>query len=233
MAITADLAEADALVAEGCYWCLKDALAMYERLAATGDAPAAGLRAIDAALLLALRERELGLGGGRALEHAMELADRQPLPYDIGAFRSVAEVQAWHAYGVPKERLDETMKPLLRMSRAWQGWRAELLPGASSDLLRAYYLLSLDCTARAFLRDEHIEPWNPPPGAPPLLRFRSAVCPFSFDEAALHGLLESNPRFGEAHFFLGERALGGGTLIPRRSTCSRPLPRSPRLQPHG
>jgi hypothetical protein len=53
MALTAELARADALVAAGCYTCLKDALAIYERLAATGGAQAAGLKAIDTALLLA------------------------------------------------------------------------------------------------------------------------------------------------------------------------------------
>ncbi len=37
-----------------------------------------GLRAIDTSLLLALRERELGLGSARSLEHAVELASRAP-----------------------------------------------------------------------------------------------------------------------------------------------------------
>jgi tetratricopeptide (TPR) repeat protein len=212
MAVSADMARADALVAEGCYACLKDALAIYERLAAAGTAPAASGLAIDTSLLLALRERELGLGGGRSLERAIELAGRQPPPFDIGVFLSVAAVQAWHAYGVSKERIDDSMAPLRRMFGAWEGWRAELLPGAAHDLLRAYYLLSLDCTARPFLRDAGVEPWTLPPGAPPLLKFRAAVCPLSTDEAALGGLLENDPRFAEAHFFLGQLALGRGTL---------------------
>jgi hypothetical protein len=102
MALTADLARADALVAEGCYACLKEALAAYEQAAATGRAPAAGARAIDAALLLAFRERELGLGSGRALEHAVESAGQQPPPFDAGLFLSVLGAQPWHAYGVTK-----------------------------------------------------------------------------------------------------------------------------------
>jgi len=211
-AITAELARADALVAEGCYVCLQDALAIYERIAAAGAAPAAEPRAIDAALLLALRERELGLGGGRALEHAIELAGRQPPPYDIGVFLSVAEVQAWHAYGVPKERFDETMRPLRRMYEAWQGWRAELLPGAAGDIPGGYYLLSLDCAARPLMQDAGVEPWKPPVGAPPLLRFRAAVCPGAVDGPALDALLRGDSRWSEAHFFLGEMALARGTV---------------------
>jgi tetratricopeptide (TPR) repeat protein len=201
---------ADALVAEGCYGCLQDALAIYERLAAGGAAPAAEPRAIDASLLLALRERELGLAGGRALEHAIELAGRQPPPYDIGVFLSVAEVQAWHAYGVPKEQSDLSMGPLRKMYDAWLEWRAGL--GTASDLMRAYALLSLDCTARPFLRDAGVEPWQPPVGAPPLLRFRAAVCPGAVDGPALDALLRGDSRWSEAHFFLGEMALARGTV---------------------
>jgi tetratricopeptide (TPR) repeat protein len=212
MAVTADMARANGLVRAGCHACLTDALAIYERLAASGAAPAANDLAIDTLLLLALRERELGLGTGRSLEQAIDLADRRPPPFDIGVFRSVAEVQAWHAYGVSKERTDESMAPLRKMFKAWQGWRDELQQVASSDLLRAYYLLSLDCSARAFLRDAGVEPWALPPGAPPLLKFRAAVCPLSADEAALGDLLEHDPRFAEAHFFLGQLALGRGTL---------------------
>jgi len=148
IALTAELARADALVAEGCYACLMNALATYERVAAAGDAPAAGLRAIDTALLLALRERELGLGRGRSLEHAVDLAAHQPVPYDISTFLSVTEVQAWHAYGVPREQIDLAMGPLRQMHSSWPEWRACLVPAAAHDFVGAYHLLSLDCTAR-------------------------------------------------------------------------------------
>ena len=212
MAIMADLARADALVRAGCYACLKDALAIYQRAAATGDAPAAGLRAIDTALLLALRERELGLGGGRALEHAVDLASRQPAPYDIGVFRSVADVQPWHANGVPEERTDASLGPLRKLNTAWPRWREQLEHGAAHDVVRAYYLLSLDCAIRPILGDAGLEPWKAPPGAPPILKFRAGICPLAFDEEAVGDLLEHDPRFAEAHFFLGQLAFSKGAL---------------------
>lgn len=212
IALTADLTHADALVERGCYACLQEALASYERLSATGRAPAAGLRAIDTALLLALRERELGLGSGQALEHAIELAGRQPPPFDIGVFESVAGVQPWHGPGVSKERLDQSMGPLRQMSASWQSWRAQIEPGAAHDLLRAYYLLSLDCSSRSFLADAGVEPWHPPSGAPPLLRYRAAVCPLAIDDRALGAVLRDDPAFAEANLFLGELALARGTV---------------------
>ncbi|MBP1635284.1 MAG: putative system TPR-repeat lipoprotein [Acidobacteria bacterium] len=212
MAVTADLLAADSLVAEGCYRCLQDALVIYERLDATGDAPAAGRRAIDVSLLLAMRERELGLGSGKALEHAVDLAGRQPAPYDVGVFLSVADVQLWHTYGVSNERAEESMRPLRKMFRTWQGWRAELLPGTANDLLRAYFLLALDCSARPFFRDQGVEPWPLPAGAPPLLQYRAAICPGASGDAALDALSVANPRWAEAEFFLGEAALARLTV---------------------
>jgi tetratricopeptide (TPR) repeat protein len=211
-AVTRELASADALVARGCYTCLQEALAIYERVAAAGTAAAADRLAIDAALLLALRERELGLGGGKSREHAIDLASRQPAPFDVGVFRSVVEIQAWNASGVSQERVDESMAPLRTLSSAWKDWRGRLLPNASSDLLSAYSLLALDCAARSFLADAGIDAWTPPPGVPPILAFRAAVCPLSFDETALAGLLTRDPRFAEAHLFLGQMSLGRGTL---------------------
>ena len=212
-AVTADLARADALVARGCYSCLQDALAIYERLSATGAAPAAGPRAIDVLLLLALRERELGLGDGQARARASALAARQPVPFDVGVYLDIADAQAWHASGVSRERIDESMQPLRKLALSWQVWRTQLLPGVPADLLRATYLLSLDCSAGGLVRDAGLRPWQLPDGAPPLLRFRAAICPTSLDGDALRGLLEADPAFAEIHLFLGERALAQGTLL--------------------
>ena len=212
IALTADLARADALVRRGSNASLQDAFAIYERLAATGDAPAAELRAIDTALLLALRERELGLAGGRSLERAVELANRQPPPYDIGVFISVAESQGWHAGGVSQERQDASMPSQRTMFTSWKAWRAQLSPGAEQDLLRAYFLLALDCARPWDQGDGDLPPWQPPAAAPPLLRFRAAVCPRAVDEAALEALVTNDPAFAETHLFLGEQAFRDLTL---------------------
>src|SRR5436190_1367535 len=57
----AEVANADALVRQGCYTCLKEALAIYDKHAAA-KVPIAGAREgqFDAALLIAIREKELG-----------------------------------------------------------------------------------------------------------------------------------------------------------------------------
>lgn len=229
--LTADLTRADALVRRGSYASLRDALAIYERLAATGDAPAADQRAIDTALLLALRERELGLAGGRSLERAVERANRQPPPYDIGVFLSVAESQAWHAGGVSKERQDSQLPALRTMFKSWPAWRAQLEAGAERDLLRAYVLLALDCARRSYQGEGDVPPWTPPDGAPPLLRFRAAVCPRMVDEAILDALAKNDPTFAEIHLFLGEQALGNLTLRTAEKHLAEAVQAMPDLPP--
>ncbi|HSP91571.1 MAG TPA: hypothetical protein VLN08_11715 [Vicinamibacterales bacterium] len=231
IALTADLARADALVRRGSYASLQDALAIYERLAATGDAPAASLRAIDTALLLALRERELGLAGGRFLGRAVELANRQPLPYDIGLFISVAESQGWHAAGVSKEQQESQLPSLRTMFKSWPAWRAQLAAGAELDLVRAYFLLALDCARRSYQGEGDVPPWTPPDGAPPLLRFRAAVCPRMVDDATLEALAKDDPGFAETHLFLGEQALGNLTLRTAEKHLGEAVKAMPELPP--
>lgn len=211
-AAAVDLAAADALVARGCLGCLREALVTYERLAAGGTVPVAEARVIDTLLLLAIRERELGLARSQSLERAADLAGRQPAPFDIGIFLTVAGVQAWHRAGVSSEGAEESTRPLRRMAVSWRDWRDALLPVGPGDHVRASYLLSLDCAAGGLLSDAGLDGWKPPAGAPPLLRFKAALCPVSFDGEALRALLAADPRFAEIHFFLGERALAQGTL---------------------
>ena len=231
MALTAELARADALVAEGCYACLTEALAIYERAAATGGAPAAGVRAVDAALLLALRERELGLGAGRALEHAVELASLQPAPFDISPFVAVAESHAWHAGGASRERQDAVMPALRTMFKSWPARRTLIAPGAERDALSAYFLLALDCDRRYYQGGGDVDPWKPAPGAPPLVRFRAAVCPAEPDEEALAAIVEADPRFAEAHLFLGEGALRRLTLLTAERHLLKAVAGIPGLPP--
>jgi len=124
----------------------------------------------------------------------------------------VAGVQAWHRAGVSSERAGESARPLRKMGVSWREWRDALLPVGPRDSVRASYLLSLDCAAGGLLSEARLDPWKPPAGAPPLLRFKAALCPVSFDGEALRSLLAADPRFAEIQFFLGERALAQGTL---------------------
>ena len=66
--LTAEIAKAEALMAEGCYTCLKESLAIFEKhLQAKRPAPGVLEHAFDAAILIAVREKELGIPAKAAM----------------------------------------------------------------------------------------------------------------------------------------------------------------------
>ena len=75
--VVAELGKASALVREGCYTCLKEAQVIFERLSAPSRlAPGAAQGAFEATLLIAMREKELGLPADASLERARQHASK-------------------------------------------------------------------------------------------------------------------------------------------------------------
>ena len=96
---TFDRLQADTLLAAGCYRCLEEAQTIYDRLAESSrrDAATARAHAFDAVVLLAVRDRELGL---RAHDHAPAVRSR--LASQTGGraetFVAVMELVPWPVY---------------------------------------------------------------------------------------------------------------------------------------
>src|SRR4026208_379271 len=80
--LIAELAKAEALQSEGCYTCLKESLAIFEKLR-QAKMPPVGVaeKAFDTALLIAVREKELGIPSEDAMARAKALVMplRQPV----------------------------------------------------------------------------------------------------------------------------------------------------------
>jgi tetratricopeptide (TPR) repeat protein len=211
-AATADLARADALVRAGCYTCLTEAIAIYQTLAAGPTAvPVAAYRAVDTAVLMAMREREIGLGSGRSRQHAEALARELPAPADYSLFLSVIDAVGWKPTGVSPEQLGATVGLFRSVSANLAGWRASLRALAPHDLLSAYQLLSLECLYSYRLLEAKQLPWPLPANAPPLLRASAATCTGAV-ASLLDDVLRDEPRLRELYLFQGERALGRGAL---------------------
>ena len=211
--ITADLVQADDPVRQGCYRCLQDAVGLYQRAAASGRAPLAAGRAADAAYLLAMRERELGLGRGTARSLADELAQALPPPSDYSMVQAIADVLPWNQSGVSREQQDALLTAYGTVNREWGTWRSTLAARAPADAISVYLLIALDCTYDYKLRDDKVDRWRPAPDAiTPLLRYRLAACGQVIGDVPLETVLKQVPRFAEAHFFLGQLAFARGTL---------------------
>ncbi|MEW5981136.1 MAG: tetratricopeptide repeat protein [Acidobacteriota bacterium] len=229
MAATADLGRADILVRQGCYVCLQEALSIYERLAQRSEATArAQLGAFETTLLLAARERELGLGSGTALDRARGLAAGLPAPYETTARLSMAESLPWKTTGVSREFVDEQFPLRRRAGLQGRAWRERLQAAPDDDLAARYLLLAFDCTNRYRLRDWTLERTSVTDKSPALLIFRDATCD-GIEPDRLTALVDDQPRFIEAHLFTGELALREGRLVTAERRLTTALDGIPNL----
>jgi tetratricopeptide (TPR) repeat protein len=209
------LAAADARVLEGCYGCLQDALSTYARLAGARknvipkNAGALSVRLFETELLLALREKEMGIDSRVSLERARTVAPN--MPSSVEATRVLAMVDAVVPDGrsLPIKAHDA----LIRSRKAYiDGIDAELAWVERSSLapaVRQYIALALDCSYfdrhdgdTTALAKRRAVPIN----APPLVTYRAANCAAT-DTLALKRVLAQVPSFDEAAYALGNEVV--------------------------
>lgn len=210
---------ADALVEAGCLECLTEAYGLYRSLEASPNTTQRATRgAYRSALLIAVRERELGLEESGHLALARESARRSPdgeRASDGLALEIVETLPSSVTRGeVPSEQD-------IARRRAATNRREEFLTflreRADSDPLLAYVWVSFNCSSpagRPDASDEEIEDWlsaTPRWRNTALLAFRAATCR-GIDALALRRLAEREPRFVEVSYFTGLMATQEGRL---------------------
>ena len=210
-----DLSRADALVRDGCYRCLQEASEIYTSLmrSPARRSPQPALRgAFDVTLLLALREKEIGLPADASMARARALLSKftageqtRPLEELIEA----AEAIMGDSSGLEAEerrQRDQRLQQAAIAAATTGQLRNELQKRATSDLIAAYVALALDCD----------QPRNRPPStqAPhtpmvevPLMRYRVAICS-SAQPISLTRLREEGSRWTETFFFEGKYEMG-------------------------
>jgi hypothetical protein len=205
------LAAADAKVLEGCYDCLQDARRTYERLAAGKHAkssPAVVARLFETDVLIALRDKELGLDSRGALDRARALVPRLPATLEPSRVLALADnsLPDGNAYPLKvTEGLLRGHKPFVDKLDAELAWieEAPLTPA-----VRRYIALAVDCSYpdRYKQRGDTTNPLERrrevPINAPPLLAYRAANCAKA-DTLALKRVLAAVPQFDEAAYALG------------------------------
>jgi tetratricopeptide (TPR) repeat protein len=214
----ADVAAADARLAEGCYDCLIDARDRYARLA---DGPFRATllpRLFEAELLIAHREKELNLPASASVARARLLAPELPVTFGADRLLRLVEALPEAAAGAPR-REQRTFR---------QAHQALLGPGLAAELdwlpqsglrepVRQYVMAALACASRAAgpsrpgMPSAGPEPTLTaiaPIGDPPLLIYGEALCarvrrPEPFE--AVRGLV---PEFREASVPLSQLFMG-------------------------
>jgi tetratricopeptide (TPR) repeat protein len=224
--LTADLRAADELVQAGCYTCLRDAVALYDRLArARRSPPGLSQPFFEATVLLALRAKELGLPFEESLGRAKAIGNTLPPSVDASTVLELAEL-------VPQETSGLAPRPpgasrfVSEVVPAIAHWRERVAATGLSASTKQYLDLTLACADRATRAELEAAPPTP---AAPLVRYRLATCgPAATEDAGR--LLADDPRWSEAAWFEGRRVLGAvqdlTQAIPLLATAAHAFPES-------
>jgi tetratricopeptide (TPR) repeat protein len=197
----AALADADAGVLAGCYDCLLEAKATYQRVAAGPKRPQVITRLFETTLLLTLRLKELALDSVSTFAEAQQIA--KELSADVEANRYLALVEAMppDEAGVPRSELGAFRRAHMQFVPRIDAELAWLKTGLLKPEVRDYLALAIDCGyAIRPGRPRNTVVAEPPPGAPPLIVYRTSIC--TLTQPALYRLREDYPRFVEASYFL-------------------------------
>lgn len=206
----AELARADQLAIAGCYTCLQDALAIFEReLQPNRRAPlGVAARAFETAILIALREKELGIPAEAAIERARGLAAR--VPPSIGqiapaVLTELADLTPGEISGLDHDQRDQRRLTIERRTR-----RDELRPVLDAvqppALVATYLAATIDCDSiegRKKLNPDQLLAAHP---GSLLLRYRLALCALG-PSRGLPDVRQADPRWLDTLFFEGRAAM--------------------------
>lgn len=150
--LVAALGRAEQLVQDGCFRCLEQALAEFERLAAAPRPPLeASRRGLEAALLLAARAREIGVPPesflARAAALAPAVAKAFPTALPLQTYLDAFALIAGDLTGLdPEQRLQRSRQtPRPDGAPGGSAARAALTPAVATDVVAAYFALAIDC----------------------------------------------------------------------------------------
>ena len=197
------IADADARVRAGCYDCLLDARDRYRSLVEERAWPTVVRRLFEVELLVAMRERELGLDPAAsvaaATERARELPPTIPAERYLAAVASLPHVRhGWPRSELAAFRQSYGMTP--DRGREEAEWVRQ---GPLAGLFADYLALSLECA-------HDPRPGNPLPpqddDRPPILQYRVATCGAAH-RPTLEAVRTEVPEFVETSLFLGQIAV--------------------------
>lgn len=210
------LEAANAQLLAGCLECLLDAyrgfLALREDPTVGGAATSSAIRS---AMLVSMREHELGLLDSGHLRSAHQMLDAAPLlAAELGPLAEMADVivagPSGPARAVTLESQTLAMVRLSQNQKQWTDFLRERMPG---DRVAAYFWLSFACGVYAATVDGSRDrgPILGEAAGVPIVAFKDVAACARGRVDVLQRLLEAEPRFGETHYYLGGAALAGQT----------------------
>jgi tetratricopeptide (TPR) repeat protein len=212
---------ADALIAEGCYRCLDEAVGRYFALPpARAVARVNDTQLFRAVILLALREKELGLDSTPRFKQAATLVPHTTAPAVAAEQLKWAELVPGNPSGQPRD-----VSEAERARHNVRGGDVEKrLAGAAAmtDPLDVYLNVSLACARDVILPGGlELAAIAAPAAAHPIVQWRVATCGRSHEDA-LRTFAEAHPRYVEADYWRGRyRTAMVGDPASRREARER------------
>jgi len=168
----AEMARAEALLSDGCYTCLQQSLALFEKALTLKSPPlGAAERAFDTALLIWIRERELTIPADDSLARARGLL----VPSRQAVF-DASQLILGDYTGLDPEmraRLIGRGRPPLEVDNPL---RRALDTAPDTDLAARYVALSIDCEQPKLMEGVDLKALTARWSGVPLLRYRLATC---------------------------------------------------------
>jgi tetratricopeptide (TPR) repeat protein len=196
--------DVDALIRQGCYACLEAAFT-------AASAAGAGEQTFEAALLLVVRSKELGLPPEPWLQRAAAILARAP---EWAVYYNIANALRPDPLSGGGDALATADFARPRAGDAWDTWREGLKTGPASPVVRSYLDLSIACRrdgiGRPALdgasRDAATAAALQASGPVPLLQYRVGLCGGA-DLEQLDAVRAADEEFVDADLELGRRAL--------------------------
>jgi hypothetical protein len=223
------LERAQSLSLEGHYAAFKKALGLYRTLyGRRALRPKVAAPYVLTGLLLAMREKQVGLDSPATLDEVLAVIDENAF---LAAYRDAALIiAALPARSRGVQRDIDTRGWDKEAAERRQAAEARIRERASADEFSAAVAAALDCS-RGPRPESPLDPaaiLRPFPDSL-LLKYQAAICGQE-DREMLRAILAAEPEFAEAHFHLGEAALGERRLLEAEEhllVAIRAIPESP------
>lgn len=223
--------EADALFKRGNYSCLKEAFEIYkDLLPAPYQEGLTQEKLIKTALLLTLREKELGILDYRYLGAAANLIKASPRLPEFAVYLDIVSSIPQKTKGVTRDffrdssQIDTTYDELKKHVHTWN---MRLKEKSASDEFFAYLYLALNCYLSHFIGEKpNLTPLSRDYPDSPLIQYKLSLYQKENQRVpgeliqkepeykkSLEELFQKEPRFYEVYYFLGDMALRRKELV--------------------
>jgi len=200
--LIAEMARAEALQSQGCYTCLRESLAIFEKLRqARVPPPSIAEKIFDTALLLATREKDLGIPADESTKKAKSLVvpSRQPVldAFELIIGDSTGLDPEMRAFVTGRNRPAVTPDNPVRRA-------LDVFP--PTDLTAKYVALSIDCEQQKLIESVDMKTLVTTYAGSPLMQFRLATCgrPFAPGIATLR---QNDPRWVDTVYWEARREM--------------------------